>query len=385
MYFRLGQRDFFLSFISIVIIIGSVLLLTQKLWLPKVADLLLGKESQMTISTPVSTEHVDVVALNNEIEAVIQKEEIITDYSLPHDDGTHNPPSIPLAPDVPKVIKKPTSKITGIELPPVPDPSLVDLVLVGVDVNNNDVRDEIEHFIASKVDNKEDYLLALGFAKALCLNSSFPLTGTKADVEAIVLLLGDNENFDKARKNLNYELQDEIREMVLNTTERESRFYQVIGIMFNPDSAIEPQKCSPPSTLFGVPIPPEPNKDANDSTLLGIDSNKNHVRDDVERLIACNVKSLNDFKASLAGAREYQRMLEWPEEVIPEKDMLGIYSDLYCAEDRMETYDDSWQFERHLGQAIFNTEMRVNTYLVKSSDFGGFFGSELTPCSVEVI
>lgn len=40
------------------------------------------------------------------------------------------------------------------------------------------------------------------------------------------------------------------------------------------------------SVINGITVPPEPNPSVNNATLLGVDSNSNGVRDDVERQVA---------------------------------------------------------------------------------------------------
>ena len=49
-------------------------------------------------------------------------------------------------------------------------------------------------------------------------------------------------------------------------------------------SASQPQSSN--NKINGISVPPEPDPVANNATLLGVDSNNNGVRDDVERQIA---------------------------------------------------------------------------------------------------
>ena len=67
-------------------------------------------------------------------------------------------------------------------------------------------------------------------------------------------------------------------------------------------------------TIHGHQLPPEPDPQVNNSTLLGIDSNNNGVRDDVEIFI---IKKYIDHhkivtEIGLQGARAYQMIIENP-------------------------------------------------------------------------
>lgn len=62
------------------------------------------------------------------------------------------------------------------------------------------------------------------------------------------------------------------------------------------------------NTINGITVPPAPDPVANSSTLAGVDSNKNGVRDDVERKIAINATQ-GQFDNSIAIAREYQKLV----------------------------------------------------------------------------
>src|SRR4051812_48211198 len=56
-----------------------------------------------------------------------------------------------------------------------------------------------------------------------------------------------------------------------------------------------------PEVINGIVVPPEPAPSVNDSTLAGIDSNNNGVRDDVERFVARAARSPAEGKKILAG------------------------------------------------------------------------------------
>lgn len=58
---------------------------------------------------------------------------------------------------------------------------------------------------------------------------------------------------------------------------------------------------------YGRVIPEEPSNTA--PSLAGVDSNNNNVRDDVERALASIFKSDSDFRISMKGASELQKLL----------------------------------------------------------------------------
>ena len=70
-------------------------------------------------------------------------------------------------------------------------------------------------------------------------------------------------------------------------------------------------------TINGYTLPPEPDKATNDATLLGIDSNNNGVRDDVERYVIIEEAKNPNFPKiwtaiSLQYAWSRQKMIENP-------------------------------------------------------------------------
>ena len=68
-------------------------------------------------------------------------------------------------------------------------------------------------------------------------------------------------------------------------------------------------------TIHGHTLPSEPDKILNDSTLLGIDSNNNGVRDDVERWIYHTYRDKHPIHVDIVMqvARAYKKVLEMPE------------------------------------------------------------------------
>lgn len=119
------------------------------------------------------------------------------------------------------------------------------------------------------------------------------------------------------------------------------------------------------STLLANPneinLPPVPATSANSKTLLGVDSNKNGVRDDVEIYIYTNIsKDPTIFKAYLLFAQSLQESFSYPDDV--EKLRLNNdrnFNDQMC----VHTVDVNWKKERttavgSIVKIIYNTPER---------------------------
>lgn len=65
--------------------------------------------------------------------------------------------------------------------------------------------------------------------------------------------------------------------------------------------------------INGINVPPEPDSKLNKSTVLGIDKDKNGVRDDIDRMIATYyAKDKKYFDAAMYYAKGYQEYLAAP-------------------------------------------------------------------------
>ncbi|MDR2100260.1 MAG: hypothetical protein LBP40_05485 [Campylobacteraceae bacterium] len=56
--------------------------------------------------------------------------------------------------------------VNGYELPPCPDPEINDATLLGIDINNNGVRDDVERWIIVKYKNHHRIVTEIGFQTA---------------------------------------------------------------------------------------------------------------------------------------------------------------------------------------------------------------------------
>ncbi len=119
-------------------------------------------------------------------------------------------------------------------------------------------------------------------------------------------------------------------------------------------------------------LPPEPDPAINNSTLLGIDSNNNGVRDDVERWIYKTYKDKHPIHIDIAmqAARAYKKVLESPEKAKDIHDFVSAPLDCelfyrMCKEgkklnfiDRNEKINSDY-FRK---QIYFNTKERMDKY-----------------------
>ena len=113
----------------------------------------------------------------------------------------------------------------------------------------------------------------------------------------------------------------------------------------------------------GHRLPPEPNKKLNDATLLGIDSNNNGVRDDVERWIYEKYGKMHPVNVAVGmeTAKVYQKIFEHPEKADElEKDMSSIaHCEYYLLDDANESIKKL--FPKMIGDGYFEKSIVVNT------------------------
>ena len=64
--------------------------------------------------------------------------------------------------------------------------------------------------------------------------------------------------------------------------------------------------------INGYQLPPEPNKQLNNSTLLGVDTNDNGIRDDIERKIIIDYAKPIEIELMLSYVKVHQEMLHDP-------------------------------------------------------------------------
>ena len=108
-------------------------------------------------------------------------------------------------------------------------------------------------------------------------------------------------------------------------------------------------------TINGHTLPPEPDPKINNSTLLGIDSNNNGVRDDVERWIYDTYKDKHPIHIDIAmqAGKAYKKVLESPEKAKEIHD--DVRKPLHC-----QFYYES--DAKYLNESILVTENIVSEY-----------------------
>ncbi|GIT99626.1 hypothetical protein TSL6_01330 [Sulfurovum sp. TSL6] len=132
-------------------------------------------------------------------------------------------------------------------------------------------------------------------------------------------------------------------------------------------------------TINGHTLPPEPDPKINNSTLLGIDSNNNGVRDDVERWIYKTYKDKHPIHIDIAmqAGRAYKKVLETPKRA---KEIHNIVSaPVYC-EGYFRVFADMFGDTKYIQQKIlgtsfdniyFNISERNNAYLQYQQHLSG--------------
>ena len=136
-------------------------------------------------------------------------------------------------------------------------------------------------------------------------------------------------------------------------------------------------------------LPPMPDKKENDKTLLGIDSNNNGVRDDVEIWIYNRFKDNENYRVDREIAMQWTRAFVY---VISNDPFNAYINETYKVMDRV--HDCQWYFyetylegvedygvgfeyrDKHniydeLDEVYFNTEERIGAYGIYNYSLGG--------------
>jgi len=128
-----------------------------------------------------------------------------------------------------------------------------------------------------------------------------------------------------------------------------------------------------PEIIHGHVLPPEPDPKINNTTLLGIDSNHNGVRDDVERWVIKRYADEKRFpRAKTAIALQYakaaQIVIQTPEKAYENRSFEYLNNAEDCAwyllesrEDRV-TFEEIRIFDAEFKDHVFNTKLRLLNY-----------------------
>ncbi len=133
-------------------------------------------------------------------------------------------------------------------------------------------------------------------------------------------------------------------------------------------------------TLGGHTLPPEPNKEENDKTLLGIDSNSNGVRDDVERWIYKTYKHPIERGIFMQSARAYNIVIVDPSKAhetvkYMDNQLSCEFYWRYDARDNNESFKldkyEARKIAKKMKKLQFNTLKRHMAYERYNAEFSG--------------
>ena len=121
--------------------------------------------------------------------------------------------------------------------------------------------------------------------------------------------------------------------------------------------------------ISGHRLPPEPDSTINNATLLGVDTNDNGVRDDVERWIYEEYKEKHPIHIDIAmqAGRAYKQVLETPERALEIREKVN--GPLFCAsyyQFDAEEFGDKKLINERIDAPVkskyFNTKERSDVY-----------------------
>jgi hypothetical protein len=138
--------------------------------------------------------------------------------------------------------------------------------------------------------------------------------------------------------------------------------------------------CEGGDTVNGFTLPPCPDQELNDSTLLGIDSNDNGVRDDVERWIIVKYKNHHKIVTEIGfqTARADQFMLANPDKPFESEKVIdrAIACNAYFRNDA-SIYNEPIVIDHTIITSTayktiqLNTEARIRAYLAYDKKLSG--------------
>ncbi|MDA3945832.1 MAG: hypothetical protein PF439_04025 [Helicobacteraceae bacterium] len=164
---------------------------------------------------------------------------------------------------------------------------------------------------------------------------------------------------------------------------QKSLFIGTLGIVFSiltgcsQSDGYSTSKNEAVEVIHGYTLPTEPDPTINNSTLLGIDSNDNGVRDDVEIWILKKYKDKHPIYTEIAmqSARASKKVLENPERAKEFHDYVN--SAYFCASyyrvcDNNSTIKiDSLILDENFRIEVFNTDEREKAYWKYDSVLSG--------------
>ncbi|WP_345969135.1 hypothetical protein WCX72_07055 [Sulfurimonas sp. HSL1-6] len=126
--------------------------------------------------------------------------------------------------------------------------------------------------------------------------------------------------------------------------------------------------------IDGHTLPPDPGE-AGKETLLGIDSNNDGVRDDVERWIYKTYSSKIRREVLMQGARAHQAMLADPDAISNAQKWQQVITNrvIACESYLFRKYDIEYGIESYseMKKRIYNSEERLEKYMRYDHALGG--------------
>jgi len=135
---------------------------------------------------------------------------------------------------------------------------------------------------------------------------------------------------------------------------------------------IDGSKKKGPEIVKGYLLPPEPDPKINNSTLLGVDSNNNMLRDDIERWVVKQPWSDKRIAASLQSMRGLQILIDDDIGDYNRRSTLSNMAD-YVLDVQRKYFDLGQQLDesREFRAKMFNTPERIAAYRKYDASFSG--------------
>lgn len=130
--------------------------------------------------------------------------------------------------------------------------------------------------------------------------------------------------------------------------------------------------------LSVVTLPPMPNTANNNKTVLGVDTNKNGVRDDIERYLASRSSSKQEFLAFIKYSKSYQA--KFTQKAMSRKQALSVIANELCSAPDAPYSESLKKVDKTLSLLFNNTPERVAALSKYNNALqGGFSSDELKP------
>jgi len=149
--------------------------------------------------------------------------------------------------------------------------------------------------------------------------------------------------------------------------------------LFSTETNSSSSSSSAPIVINGYTLPPQPDETLNNSTLLGIDSNNNGVRDDVEIYVLNKYKDHHKIVSEIALQAGRAHQLAIGDASKAKETTVYMSAALYCNwyfEDDADSYGDPILIDHTITNKQFkdiqiNTKERIKAYLQYNRNLSG--------------